>query len=230
MPQVIGRQEKTASLLDSRFECHDNDRLNYNNGHELRSSIFGARRDTMSEPKTQHGMDRRSFLRSTAAVGAGLAFSPRMFAAASGGGSDINVALLGAGAEGQILMEACRKIPNVKFKAVCDIWEAYNQKRVSQPAGPLRAQVQHLRRLQRDARQGEGQDRRGASSRRPTSGTPSTPSPAWKPGCTSTARRRCPTIWPRPGRWSSARRRRASSSRSAISAAATRGTSTATTS
>jgi len=28
-------------------------------------------------------------------------------------------------------MEACRKIPNVKFKAVCDIWEAYNQKRVS---------------------------------------------------------------------------------------------------
>ena len=53
-----------------------------------------------------------------------------MFAAASGGGSDINVALLGAGAEGQVLMEACRKIPNVKFKAVCDIWEAYNQKRV----------------------------------------------------------------------------------------------------
>ena len=85
----------------------------------------------MSESKTQSGIDRRSFLRSTAAVGAGLAFAPRMFAAASGGEKDINVALLGAGAEGQILMEACRKIPNVKFKAVCDIWEAYNQKRVS---------------------------------------------------------------------------------------------------
>ena len=89
----------------------------------------------MSEPMTQHGIDRRSFLRSTAAVGAGLAFSSRMFAAASGGGSDINVALLGAGAEGQVLMEACRKIPNVKFKAVCDIWEAYNQKRVANLLG-----------------------------------------------------------------------------------------------
>lgn len=85
----------------------------------------------MSESKVQSGIDRRSFLRSTAAVGAGLAFAPRMFAAASGGEKDINVALLGAGAEGQILMEACRNIPNVKFKAVCDIWTAYNQKRVS---------------------------------------------------------------------------------------------------
>ncbi|HNS18964.1 MAG TPA: Gfo/Idh/MocA family oxidoreductase [Sedimentisphaerales bacterium] len=85
----------------------------------------------MSESKAQSGIDRRSFLRSTAAVGAGLAFAPRMFAAASGGEKDINVALLGAGAEGQILMEACLKIPNLKFKAVCDIWEGYNQKRVA---------------------------------------------------------------------------------------------------
>jgi predicted dehydrogenase len=83
----------------------------------------------MSESRTeQGGINRRSFLRSTAAVGAGLAFSSRMFAAASGGGSDINIALLGAGAEGRALMEACRKIPNVKFKAVCDIWTAYNQR------------------------------------------------------------------------------------------------------
>jgi predicted dehydrogenase len=83
----------------------------------------------MSELKTQQGgMNRRSFLRSTAAVSAGLAFSSRMFAAASGGGNDINVALLGAGAEGRALMDASRAIPGVKFKAVCDIWTAYNQK------------------------------------------------------------------------------------------------------
>ncbi|MCU0915009.1 MAG: Gfo/Idh/MocA family oxidoreductase [Planctomycetes bacterium] len=82
----------------------------------------------MSERQTQQGIDRRSFLRSTAAVGAGLAFSPRMFAAASGGGSDINIALLGAGLEGRALMDACRNIPNIKFKAVCDIWTAYNQR------------------------------------------------------------------------------------------------------
>ncbi len=83
----------------------------------------------MSGQDTQRDIDRRSFLRSTAAVGAGLAFSSRMFAAASGGGNDINIALLGAGAEGRALVEASvNKIPNVKFKAVCDIWEAYNQR------------------------------------------------------------------------------------------------------
>ena len=86
----------------------------------------------MSEPKTQDGIDRRSFLQSTAAVGAGLAFAPSVFAqAAAKKPDDINVALLGAGAQGQVLMQACLKIPGVRFKAVCDIWEAYNQKRVT---------------------------------------------------------------------------------------------------
>jgi predicted dehydrogenase len=85
----------------------------------------------MSEQKTHENMDRRSFLRSTAALGAGLAFAPRIFAQAGGGANDISVALLGAGAQGQELMNACLKIPNVRFKAVCDIWQAYNQGRVS---------------------------------------------------------------------------------------------------
>ncbi len=86
----------------------------------------------MSDQKNSKGMDRRSFLRSTAAVGAGLAVAPRIFAQAGGAKpDDINVALLGAGAEGQVLMDACLKIPGVRFKAVCDIWEAYNQRRVS---------------------------------------------------------------------------------------------------
>ena len=77
-------------------------------------------------------MDRRSFLQSTAAIGAGLAVAPRVLAQAGGAKpDDINVALLGAGAEGQVLMNACLKIPGVRFKAVCDIWEAYNQRRVS---------------------------------------------------------------------------------------------------
>ncbi len=88
----------------------------------------------MSENKTGAGMDRRAFLKSTAAIGAGLAFAPRIFAqatgaaAAAGGGNDINVALLGAGAQGQTLMAAALKIPGVRFKAVCDIWEARNQR------------------------------------------------------------------------------------------------------
>ncbi|UCD51422.1 MAG: Gfo/Idh/MocA family oxidoreductase [Phycisphaerales bacterium] len=76
-------------------------------------------------------MDRRSFLQSTAALGAGLAMVPNVLTRAAGGGDDINIALLGAGAQGQVLMNAILKIPNIRFKAVCDIWEAYNQRRVS---------------------------------------------------------------------------------------------------
>jgi predicted dehydrogenase len=45
--------------------------------------------------------------------------------------SEINVALLGAGAQGQVLLDACLKIPGLRFKAVCDIWKDYNQTRVS---------------------------------------------------------------------------------------------------
>jgi predicted dehydrogenase len=44
---------------------------------------------------------------------------------------DIHIALLGCGEQGQVLMNACRNIPGVRFKAVCDIWTAYNQRRVS---------------------------------------------------------------------------------------------------
>ncbi|MHC4679033.1 MAG: Gfo/Idh/MocA family oxidoreductase [Planctomycetota bacterium] len=86
----------------------------------------------MKSQNTVDKMDRRNFLRSTAAAGAGLAFSPMVFAQASDGkADDINVALLGAGAQGQVLMSACRNIPGIRFKAVCDIWTAFNQKRVS---------------------------------------------------------------------------------------------------
>jgi len=86
----------------------------------------------MKDHTTTDGMNRRSFLRSSAALGAGLAFAPRILAQSGGGASDqINVALLGAGAEGQVLMDACRKIPGIRFKAVCDIWEKFNLKRVS---------------------------------------------------------------------------------------------------
>ena len=78
------------------------------------------------------GINRRNFLRSTAALGAGLVLTPKSFGiAASSKTDDLNVALLGAGAQGQVLMLACTKIPGIRFKAVCDIWTAYNQKRAS---------------------------------------------------------------------------------------------------
>jgi len=86
----------------------------------------------MSNQKNDKKIDRRSFLRSSAAAGAGLAFSPMVLGQAGGKkADDINIGLLGCGAQGQVLMNACLKMPGIRFKAVCDIWTAWNQKRVS---------------------------------------------------------------------------------------------------
>jgi predicted dehydrogenase len=87
----------------------------------------------MSDSKAKAQIRRRDFLRSTAAAGAGLVFSP-MVAAQTGGGKkpdDINVALLGAGTQGQRLLTASLDIPGLCFKAVCDIWASYNQRMAS---------------------------------------------------------------------------------------------------
>ena len=87
----------------------------------------------MSKKKTAKGMDRREFMRSTAAVGAGLIFSPMVVAQTETGQKpdDINVAIIGAGDQGRILLESAVKIPGVRFKALCDIWTAYNQQNQS---------------------------------------------------------------------------------------------------
>jgi len=42
---------------------------------------------------------------------------------------EIDVALVGAGAQGQVLLDAMLRIPGLRFRAVCDIWTEYNQKR-----------------------------------------------------------------------------------------------------
>ena len=85
----------------------------------------------MNEKKNTAGsaMDRRDFLRSSVAAGAGVMLAPLILRASQRPSETINVALLGAGAQGQVLLNACLKIPNVRFLAVCDIWEAYNLKR-----------------------------------------------------------------------------------------------------
>jgi predicted dehydrogenase len=50
--------------------------------------------------------------------------------AAAAGLQEINVGLLGAGAQGQVLTDSMLRIPGLRFRAVCDIWTEYNQKRV----------------------------------------------------------------------------------------------------
>ncbi|MBD3378182.1 gfo/Idh/MocA family oxidoreductase [candidate division KSB1 bacterium] len=41
----------------------------------------------------------------------------------------LNIALLGAGEQGYVLLNAMLKLPNLNFKAVCDIWEEFNLKK-----------------------------------------------------------------------------------------------------
>jgi predicted dehydrogenase len=87
----------------------------------------------MNSERVKGKINRRNFLHSAAATGAGLVLSPAAFGQTDSGEKpdDVNVALLGAGQQGRVLMTACLKIPGIRFKAVCDIWRAYNQKRVS---------------------------------------------------------------------------------------------------
>lgn len=68
---------------------------------------------------------RREFLSTSAKLGAVLAAAPYIARGAEVGaakGDTINVGLIGCGAEGKILTTAALNIPNLRFKAVCDIW------------------------------------------------------------------------------------------------------------
>ena len=76
---------------------------------------------------------RRDFLQSAALAGTTLILSPMISADQDSNETqdDINVALIGAGSQGQVLLNACRNIPGIRFKALCDIWENYNRKRTA---------------------------------------------------------------------------------------------------
>ncbi|MCF8262505.1 MAG: Gfo/Idh/MocA family oxidoreductase [Melioribacteraceae bacterium] len=83
----------------------------------------------MNENKT-NSIDRRKFIKVSAAVGTALWATPLLnISGKNPQSNDLNIALIGTGAQGQVLINACLKIPNIRFKAVCDIWTDYNQKR-----------------------------------------------------------------------------------------------------
>ena len=85
----------------------------------------------MVQNKNAESIDRRQFIKTSTTAGASLILAPYILRGTNSlRADDINVALLGAGAQGQVLMNACLKIPGIRFKAVCDIWKEYNQKRV----------------------------------------------------------------------------------------------------
>lgn len=83
----------------------------------------------MNEPRLPVAgpMNRRTFLSAGLTLGAAALAAPHIARAAlSGGGDTINVALIGCGEQGRVLLNAALRIPNIRFVAVCDIWP-YNR-------------------------------------------------------------------------------------------------------
>ena len=72
----------------------------------------------------ERDLTRRAFLKSTAAVGAGLAVAaPRIIRAETLGAERLNVGFIGVGTQGQRLLKDCLKMSTVRFRGVCDIWD-----------------------------------------------------------------------------------------------------------
>lgn len=69
-------------------------------------------------------ISRRQFIAAGGAAAAWLALSKAgLTQAAEAASSDqLNIAVVGCGAQGRVLIKACMKIPGIKIRAVCDIW------------------------------------------------------------------------------------------------------------
>src|SRR6186713_2159260 len=80
-------------------------------------------------PFSTLALSRRTFLTGGAKLSAAVLAAPyiaRSAAPTAGGGNTLNVALIGCGEQGRVLLNAALKIPDIRFKAVCDIWP-YNR-------------------------------------------------------------------------------------------------------
>ncbi len=78
----------------------------------------------MSEKELEKSeLSRRDFIRSATVGGAGVLLAGGVFGQeAAPKVQDLNVALVGAGSQGRVLLAACLKIPGIRFRAVCDVW------------------------------------------------------------------------------------------------------------
>ncbi len=65
---------------------------------------------------------RRGFLKTGLAAGGMVLAAPAVLRAQAGNNS-LNVALVGMGSQGRVLLDSLLNIPGLQFKAVCDIWD-----------------------------------------------------------------------------------------------------------
>jgi len=78
---------------------------------------------------------RRNFIKTSSIAGVGVLLAGTSILNAGkrpkkkSKGDDINIAIIGFGAQGSMLVQLLLKIPGVRFKAVCDIWEKFSLKR-----------------------------------------------------------------------------------------------------
>lgn len=93
---------------------------------------------TQTNKEKDKKLSRRDFLKSSASAGLGMALAgTTMTGTAFSRGKQgkrkpdvLNVALIGAGVQGRILIESCLRIPGIRIVAICDIWE-YSQRYAS---------------------------------------------------------------------------------------------------
>ncbi len=71
-------------------------------------------------------LTRRDFLAAGVTLGAAVLVGPSILRAAGSGEQTLNIGLIGCGEEGRVLLNAALKIPDIRFRAVCDIWP-YNR-------------------------------------------------------------------------------------------------------
>lgn len=94
----------------------------------------------MPDPKidlARDGLSRRAFLKTTAAAGLGAAIAGSALGQAAAKPEDkppaapkpdaLELAVIGCGAQGRVLIESLLRIPGVRIAAICDIWEYSRQ-------------------------------------------------------------------------------------------------------
>lgn len=91
-----------------------------------------------NQDKKEKRLSRRDFLKSSASAGLGMALAgPALAKSSSALGvqdekkpAELNVAVIGTGVQGRVLIESMLRIPEVRITAICDIWE-YSQQYAS---------------------------------------------------------------------------------------------------